>query len=376
MIYLDNNATTMMDPRVLDSMIPYFSTIYGNPSNTNSAAGIKAQNAVTDAMYKIADFFHAPSINDFVITSGATESNNLAISGILQNCVETAPHAIVSCVEHPSILNVCRYWEQKGVKFTYLPVGSNGIVDTAELESAVRPETVLISVMAANNEIGTIQPIAEIAAIAQKHNILFHTDAVQLLYSESIDVQKIPVNMISFSGHKLHGPKGIGGLYMDAKARAKIQPILFGGGQQKNLRSGTLNVPGIIGLAEALEYIKQEQKSSNRHLLELKELFLNTLQSRCTCTLNGDAEKRIPNNLNICIPGILSLALISRLPDICISRGSACSANKSSHVLKEIGLSRQQQDCSVRIGFSKFTTKEEVLSAALSIAAMHEERKQ
>lgn len=380
MIYLDNNATTKIDEEVLKEMLPYFGELYGNPSNNKNWFGKAVDDIVEDSLYRIMDCFNANSINDFVVTSGATEANNLAITGILEADRNHKKHLIVSCIEHPSVLEVCRYWEGKGVECSYLPVNHDGVISLETLKNSIRPETCLISIMSANNEIGTIQPIEEIAEIAKKNDILFHTDATQYLYSKFLDVKKIPVDMISFSSHKLHGPKGMGGLYINAKARKKIHPLILGGGQQRNLRSGTLNVPGIVGMAKAMSLLKMDQGQINNELIRLKNILLHRLSEKHVICINGSVKDRIPNNINMYFPGVSAVALMEKLPDIIFSSGSACSNHSKdgkSHVLKCIGLNDSQIKSSFRLGLSKFTTEEEVISTAdqilLALERMYQE---
>lgn len=366
-IYLDNNATTKLDPEVLKIMLPYFTENYGNPSSRLNVFGRNANVAVENAIYNIVECFEAKSRNDFIFTSGATEANNMAISGVLQNAIKgKMPHIIVSAIEHPSILEVYKYWSFRGVKCTYLPVNREGRIFCENLEESIQPNTCLISIMAANNEIGTIQPLKEIINIAKKHNILVHTDATQYLYNNIINVKELPFNMISFSGHKIHGPKGIGCLYLDSVARERMCPIIFGGGQQNDFRSGTLNVPGIVGLAKALTILKENQKDDNIKIKKLRNLLLKNLKGGEDVYVNGSIEHRLCGNLNLLFPDISALALIGKLPDICISTSSACNSGKGmdSYVLRAIGVEDQGIKSSIRIGLSRFTTKEEIIDTA------------
>ena len=375
MIYLDNNATTKIDEDVLKEMLPYYGQFYGNPSNNMNWFGKAANDIVEDSLYTIMECFNAGSINDFIITSGATEANNFAITGILEAERKAKRHLIVSCIEHPSVLEVCHNWEEKGVECTYIPVDKSGIISLEILKNSIRAETCLISVMSANNEIGTIQPIEEIAQIAEKNNILFHTDATQYLYFNFFNVKRIPIDMISFSSHKLHGPKGIGGLYINSKTRKKIQPIIFGGGQQRNLRSGTLNVPGIVGMAKAMSLLKKEQGRINEKLIRLRNLLLQRLSNKNTLCINGSLEDRIPNNINMYFPGISAIALLEKLPDVIFSTGAACNnyaKKKKNHVLQSIGLNDEQKKSSFRLGLSKYTTEEEIISVTDKITEILE----
>lgn len=368
-IYLDNNATTKIDEEVLKAMLPYMTEIYGNASSVLNSFGQAAAKAVVQSQNILADCFDADSKDDFIFTSGATESNNLAISGVIQAYHKKNPHIIVSTIEHPSILQVCKYWEKHGVTCTYLPVDQLGRVCIGDVEAAIRENTILISVMSANNEIGTIQPIEEIGQIARKNGIFFHTDATQYLYYKIINVRKLPVDLISFSGHKIHGPKGIGALYVNSRVRRKLMPQIRGGGQQKNLRSGTLNVAGIVGLAKAVEILTLCQEETNRTILELRNYFLNELKKNHLLFVNGDLKNRLPNNLNLYFPNVSALQLASNLPNLAFSMGSACSSEKgeSSHVLKEIRLGEIDIRNSLRFGLSKYTTFREIDMAVKSI---------
>lgn len=368
-IYLDNNATTRMDDKVLKAMLPYMTEIYGNASSVLHSLGQTAACAVKQAQETLVECFNATSKNDFIFTSGATESNNLAISGIIQASREKNPHIVVSSIEHPSILQVCKYWEKRGVVCTYLPVDKLGRVSAIDVKNAIREETILISVMGANNEIGTIQPIEEIGEIAKNQEIIFHVDATQYLYYKLIDVQEMPVDLVSFTGHKIHGPKGIGGLYANSGARRKMLPQIRGGGQQNNLRSGTLNVAGIVGLAKAVEILAQHQKEDNERIREMRDLFLNRLQKKHLVVVNGTMEDRLPNNLNLYFPNISALQMMAKLPHLAFSTGSACSSASgiSSHVLKKIMLDDTNIKNSLRFGLSRFTTVYEIEEAVKSI---------
>lgn len=354
-IYLDNNATTKMDDIVFAAMLPYFREEYGNPSSALNVYGHNAMWAVHNAKCLLANSFHALSENDFIFTSGATESNNFALKGIIASAQKKQPHIITSEIEHESILQVCRQLEQKGVSITYLPVGTDGLVKVADVERTITEKTVLISIMSANNEIGTIQPIEEIGMLAMRHHIFFHTDATQYISYRLIDVSKACVDMISFSGHKIYGPKGVGGLYANSKVRHRLQPQLAGGGQQMGLRSGTLNVPGIVGLAKAIELLSVHQVEDNQRILQFRNQLMTFLETEIGAVINGDKEKRLPNNLNFYIPGVTALSIIAKLPELAVSTGSACSSHsgKDSHVLTAIGLNASQLEQSIRIGLSK-----------------------
>ncbi len=366
MIYLDNNATTAMDADVLSAMLPYFVEEYGNASSVLNAYGRHAEEAVNEAVDVLKDIFHASSRRNFIFTSGATEANNLAISGIVQSYQKMSPHIITSGIEHQSVLQVCRFWEMQGVQCTYLEVNSSGIIELQQLREEIRDNTVLISIMAANNEIGTIQPIAEIGELAHSNHILFHTDATQYMYYKIINLREMPIDMLSFSAHKIHGPKGVGVLYANGKARRRLCPILFGGNQQWGIRSGTLNVPGIVGISKAIEILSENQCKDNERIKKLRNQLYELLCDNHLVYINGSCEQRLPNNLNVRFQRVKSLALISRLPELAVSVASACSSGvtSSSHVLKALHLSEDEIHSSVRFGLSKYTTKEEIEYAA------------
>ncbi len=369
MIYLDNNATTAMDADVLSAMLPYFMEEYGNASSVLNAYGRHAEEAVNEAIDVLKDIFHASSRRDFVFTSGATEANNLAISGIVQSYQKIRPHIITSGIEHQSVLQVCRFWEMQGVECTYLEVNSSGIIDLQQLREEIRDNTVLISVMAANNEIGTIQPIAEIGELAHSNHIFFHTDATQYMYYKIINLQEMPIDMLSFSAHKIHGPKGVGVLYANSKARRRLCPILFGGNQQKGIRSGTLNVPGIVGISKAIEILSESQYKDNIRIKKLRDELFELFCNNHSVYLNGSLDQRLPNNLNVRFQDVKSFALISKMPELAISVASAClsGASLSSHVLKALHLSEDEIHSSVRFGLSKYTTEEEIVCTAKMI---------
>lgn len=377
MIYLDNNSTTRVDDSVLLSMMPFFTESYGNPASIKNQYGRDAEKAINDALRNMKYCFNSASINDFIITSGATEANNLAISGIL-NSVNGRKHVITTCIEHPSILNVCKWWEFKGVKCTYLPVNEHGIISVDDVINSITDDTCLISVMAANNEIGTIQPIADVAEVARHHNIFFHTDATQYISYRIIDLNKIPIDMMSVSSHKIHGPKGVGFLYASEHVRNKLTPMIMGGGQQDNLRSGTLNVPGIIGMAKAIEILSHDQDRINENLLRLRSIFLRELSKNVCVYINGSLTERIPNNVNLRFPGVPANALIGSIPELALSTGSACSANRpneTDYVLESIGLATSEIRSSLRIGLSKYTTESEIRLAAKLLSTRVEEMK-
>ncbi len=363
MIYMDNHATTQIDPRVLEVMLPYFTEHYGNPASRQHRFGWVAEEAVEAARNKIAKFLNAEP-NEIIFTSGATESNNLAIKGIAEAYAYKGRHIITVATEHKSVLDSCDHLSKAGFKISYLPVDQYGLVDLNILEREINSDTILISVMYANNEIGTIQNINEIAKISTERNIIFHTDATQAVGKLKIDLKNSQIDLLSFSGHKIYGPKGIGVLYIKNKSpKVKLIPQMDGGGHERGLRSGTLNVPAIVGLAKALELCDQFMDEENKRLSE----FRNKMQTEFLANLenvflNGHPSQRIPNNLNISFLHVEDTALIMALKDIAVSSGSACStANaQGSHVLKALRLSDSRIHSAIRFGLGRFNTAEEV----------------
>ena len=270
LIYLDNNASTMVAPEVLSTMIPYYNKKYGNVSNTLNIRGFQLQKDLFQAADSISSFFNAYSGEDFLFTSGATESNNIVLRSIAENCNVTIPHIITTNIEHASILETCHRLQRKGTEVTYIHSSQNGIIDPDDLKKSIRKNTVLISVMGANNEIGTIQPISEIAKIAHEHNIPFHSDVSQLISSKKIDLKNVPIDFLTFSGHKIHAPIGVGCLYINRECRSLIKPMITGGNQQNGLRSGTINLPGIIALSCAVELLNKNFENYNSYILYLR----------------------------------------------------------------------------------------------------------
>ena len=362
-IFLDGNATTPVDKRVLDSMLPYFSEIYGNPASIDHTFGTKANDAVNNARQTIASIINAKP-EEIIFTSGATEADNLALQGIMQANSDKGKHLITCVTEHPAILETTKMLEKKGFEVTYLPVDKYGIVNLAMLEHSIRSDTVLVSVMAANNEIGTIAPIDKIGEIARSHSVYFHTDAAQAAGHIHIDVEKMNIHCMSISAHKMHGPKGIGALYIRRlNPRVRISPLLFGGGHERGIRPGTLNVPGIVGFAKALQIAKKEMKAEEERFTNWRKNLLEKLSSKCgDIELNGHLENRIPQNVNLFIKGVENKVLINRLEEFAISAGSACSTiqAKESHVIESLGLGNSRSFNSIRIGFSRVTTQDDI----------------
>lgn len=361
MIYLDNAATTRTAPEVVEAMLPYFSEMYGNPSSIYSIAS-KSKEAVTKAREQIANVLGTAAENIY-FTAGGSESDNWALKATFEALKDKGNHIITTKIEHHAILHTCEYLEKQGARVTYLNVDRDGIVDLEELKAAITPETILISVMFANNEIGTIQPIKEIGAIAKEHGILFHTDAVQAFGQVPIKVDEMGIDMLSSSGHKINGPKGIGFLYI--RKGVKIKSFIHGGAQERKRRAGTENVPGIVGYGLAAELADKTMKERTAREIELRDYMIGRLLNEIPfCRLNGDAVKRLPNNVNISFEFIEgeSLLIMLDMKGICASSGSACTSGSldPSHVLLAIGLPHEVAHGSLRLTLSAETTKEDI----------------
>ena len=365
-IYLDHHATTPVDPRVLDEMMPYFTENFGNASSLDHPYGYDASIAVQKSRESIAGAIGA-NMDEIIFTSGATESDNLAIIGAMKKYSDKGDHLITCATEHKAVLDTARHLEGEGKKVTYLPVNEFGEVNLEELKAAITEKTVMISIMAANNEIGTIANLEEIGKIAHENDVLFHTDAAQAVGHIPIDVKKMNIDLMSFSSHKIYGPKGIGALYLRVlKPRVKLDSIMFGGGQERNIRSGTLNVPGIVGFAKAVEISQKEMEKENAKSKRWTDSILKKFQE-AGGKLNGHPEKRLSHNLNVRFDGIESKAIINTVSKkIAISAGSACTTQivEPSHVLLAIGLSEDQTHSSIRVGCGRFNTDEEIEIAA------------
>ena len=365
-IYLDHHATTPVDPRVFETMTPYFTENFGNASSLDHPYGYDASVAVQKARETIANAIGA-NVAEIIFTSGATESDNLALIGVMEKNKEKGNHLITCATEHKAILDTAHHLESLGYKVTFLPVDEFGQINLESLKEAITEQTVLISIMAANNEIGTIADIAEIGKIAHENGVLFHTDAAQAIGHIPIDVQKMNIDLMSFSSHKIYGPKGIGALYVRSLSpRVKIDSIVYGGGQERNIRSGTLNVPGIVGFAKAIEIAQKEMEQENEKFKKWMNIMLAKL-SEAGAKLNGHPEKRLAHNLNVRFDGIESKAIINSVSKkIAISAGSACTTQvvEPSHVLLALGLSEDQTHSSIRVGCGRFNTEEEIKIAA------------
>jgi len=365
-IYLDHHATTPVDPRVLDEMMPYFNENFGNASSLDHPYGYDASVAVQKSRENIAAAIGA-NMDEIVFTSGATESDNLALIGVMKRYSEKGDHLITCATEHKAVLDTARHLESEGFKVTYLPVNEFGEVNLEELKAAITEKTVMISIMAANNEIGTLANLEEIGKIAHENDVLFHTDAAQAVGHIPIEVKKMNIDLMSFSSHKIYGPKGIGALYLRVlKPRVKLDSIMFGGGQERNIRSGTLNVPGIVGFAKAIEISQKEMEKENAKSKRWTDLMLKKFQE-AGGKLNGHPEKRLSHNLNVRFDGIESKAIINTVSKkVAISAGSACTTQvvEPSHVLLAIGLGEDQTHSSIRVGCGRFNTDEEIEIAA------------
>lgn len=361
MIYLDHAATTPVKPEVLEAMLPYFTEHYGNPSSVYKIAQ-RNKKAIDDARAIVAGHLGAQP-NEIFFTSGGTEADNWAIKGIAAALKEKGNHVITTNIEHHAVLHPCQYLEKQGYEVTYLEVNADGLVSAEQVEAAIRPETILITIMYANNEIGTIMPIAEIGAVAKKHGITFHTDAVQAVGQLPIDVRAQNIDLLSLSGHKFYGPKGTGALYI--RRGLKLPPLLHGGGQERSRRAGTENVPGIVGLATALDLAYQDLEAKNAKLKALRDYLIDGIEARIPyCRLNGHREARLPNNVNVSFEFIEgeSLLLLLDMEGIAASSGSACTSGSldPSHVLLALGLPYEQAHGSIRFTLGENNTREEM----------------
>ncbi|HVW28113.1 MAG TPA: aminotransferase class V-fold PLP-dependent enzyme [Polyangiaceae bacterium] len=371
-IYLDAHATTPVDPRVVEAMLPFFSEKFGNAASRTHAYGWSAEAAVELAREIVAAAIGAWSPKEIVFTSGATESNNLALRGVLE-AAPAGSHVVTTAIEHHAVLDPIRHLEHYGYEATVVPVEPNGVVDPARVAAAITPKTVLVSVMTANNEVGTLQPIAEIGRITRERGVFFHTDAAQAIGRVAIDVDRMGIDLLSLSAHKIYGPKGTGALYVRSRGpRVRLVAQMDGGGHERGMRSGTLNVPGIVGLSKACELLSQESRAENERLRTLRDRLYAALRASLDgVELNGDAEQRLGGNLNVSIAGVPSDTLIGALPEIAISSGSACTSAslEPSYVLRAMGASDERARSSLRFGIGRFTTEAQVDRAAELIAA-------
>ena len=365
-VYLDYQATTPMDPRVLDAMMPFFTEKFGNPHSRNHHHGWEAEEAVEHARKQVADLIGADE-REIVFTSGATESNNLAISGVAHFYKDRKNHIVTLVTEHKCVLDTCRHLEMQGFKVTYLPVKKDGLVDLEVLKNAITDKTVVVSVMGAHNEIGVLQPLKEIGEICRSRGVFFHTDCAQAFGKIPLDVNEMKIDLMSISGHKIYGPKGIGALYVRRKPRIRLVPLIHGGGQERGFRSGTLPAPLCVGLGTAAEIAKREMASDAERIQKLRDRFYKRITDRLPeVYLNGDLKQRLASNLNLSFAYVEGEGLMMGIKDLSVSSGSACTSAslEPSYVLRALGVEEDLAHTSLRIGFGRFTTEDEVDYAA------------
>ena len=362
-IYLDYHATTPVDPEVLKAMLPYFTDVFGNAASRSHEFGWTAEAAVEKARSQIAHLIGA-SEKEIVFTSGATESNNLALTGIAEMYKEKGNHIITSSIEHKAVLDTCHFLEQKGFEVTYLPVDQYGRVSPEEVRNAITPKTILVSIMTANNEIGTINPVAEIGKVCKEKGVFFHTDAVQAAGKIPLDVNQMGIDLLSLSAHKIYGPKGVGALYVRRKnPRVRLSPLIHGGGHERGMRSGTLNVTGVIGMGKACELAEKNMAEESARLKKMRDRFWAAIQEQLDeVFLNGHPIERLPNNLNVSFAFVEGESMMMGMKEIAVSSGSACTSSslEPSYVLKSIGVGEDLAHTSIRFSLGRFTTDEEI----------------
>jgi cysteine desulfurase len=362
-IYMDNHATSPLDPRVLEAMMPYLTGIFGNAASRNHSFGWEAEGAVEKAREQVAKLIGATA-KEIIFTSGSTESNNLALKGIAEMYRERGNHIITQVTEHKAVLDTCKRLEKSGYRVTYLPVKADGLVDLEDLKRAFDDKTILVSIMFANNEIGVVQPVAEIGKLCRERNVIFHTDAVQAVGKIPVDVNSMNIDVLSLTAHKLYGPKGVGALYVRRRnPRVQISEQINGGGHERGMRSGTLNVPGIVGLGKACELAGQEMAAEGERLSKLRDKLKTKLESSLDYIhVNGSMEHRLPNNLNISFVYVEGESLLMGINDVAVSSGSACTSAtlEPSYVLKALGLGDDVAHSSIRFGLGRFNSEAEV----------------
>ncbi len=370
-IYLDNNSTTPVDSAVLNAMLPFFTAMFGNPSNTAHDYGLKAADAVEYARVQVASLIGCKA-KEVVFTSGATESNNLAILGAVRANRRNGDHVVTTLIEHKAVLYPCKQLEREGIKVTYLAVDGKGRIDAEQVADAITEQTVLVSVMAANNEVGTLQPVREIGCLCKERGVLFHSDAVQALGRIPVDVEELGLDLLSISAHKMYGPKGVGALYVRSQnPSVRLDPIVFGGGQEGGLRSGTVAVPNVVGLGAACELAAKNLPTAPPRLRALRDRLLSQLLSAIPgAIVHGEQTDTLPGLLNIGFPEVDGDALIHCLKGVAVSQGSSCSAGsfEPSHVLRALGVSDELARASLRFGVGRFTTEEEIDQAVDIVA--------
>jgi cysteine desulfurase len=361
---MDYHATTPADPRVVETMLPYFTEKFGNAASRNHAFGWTAEEAVSIAREQVARLVGAKNPKEIVFTSGATESDNLAIKGVAEFYKDKGNHIITTTIEHKAVLDTCKRLEKEGFEVTYLPVGKDGLVDPNDVKNALTDKTILVSVMLANNEVGTVQPLEEIGALTRARGVLFHSDAVQGLGKVPFDVERMNLDLVSITAHKMYGPKGVGALYVRrSKPRVRITAMLDGGGHEFGMRSGTLNVPAIVGFGKAAQILVEEGAAESERIAKQRDRLLNRLESQLDeLKINGHREKRLPGNLNISFAFVEGEALLMAIKDVACSSGSACTSAslEPSYVLHAMGIGDDLAHSSIRFGLGRFTTDEEV----------------
>ena len=368
-IYLDYQATTPTDPRVVEAMLPYFTEKFGNPHSRNHSFGWEAEDAVEVARGQIAKIIGA-SAKEIIFTSGATESNNLALKGVMKFYGKKKPHLITVVTEHKCVLDSARHLEQEGYKVTYLGVKDNGLIDLEELKAAITDETALVSVMGVNNEIGVIQPLKEIGEICRERKVFFHTDCAQAVGKIDLDVDDMKIDLMSISGHKIYGPKGVGALYVRRRPRVRVIAQITGGGQERGMRSGTLPTPLIVGLGKACDILTNEMAEENARIEKLRDYTLQRFRDRLEdIYVNGDEHERVCGNLNISFAYVEGESLLMDIKNIAVSSGSACTSAslEPSYVLRALGVDEELAHTSLRIGIGRYTTKEELDEAVDAI---------
>lgn len=361
-LYLDMQATSPVDPRVLDTMLPYYLSRFGNPHSRTHLYGWESDQAVESARAHVADLIGA-SAKEIIFTSGATESNNISVKGVLHFYKDKKRHVITTQTEHKCVLDSCRHLQQEGFEVTYLPVELDGLVDLDKLRAAIRPDTGLVSVMMVNNEIGVVQPVEEIGKICKEFNVPFHTDAAQALGKIPIDVDKMNISLMSLSGHKIYGPKGIGALYMRRRPRIRVEPQMSGGGQERGIRSGTVPTPLVVGFGAACEIAKKEMEYDDKRIKALQERLLNGIRDKVDGVIvNGSLERRYAGNLNLSFAYVEGESLLMGLKEVAVSSGSACTSAslEPSYVLRALGVEEDMAHTSIRYGIGRFTTEEEI----------------
>ena len=370
-IYFDYQATTPLDPRVLEKMLPYFGEVFGNPHSRNHSYGWEAEEAVEVARENVAKLINA-NPKEIIFTSGATESNNLAIKGVADFYGDKKTH-IISCVtEHKCVLESCRHLSEKNFDVTYLKVGEDGLINLNDLEAAITDNTLLVSIMGVHNEIGVIQPLEEIGQICRKNNVFFHSDCAQAIGKIDIDVNEMNIDLMSISGHKIYGPKGIGALYVRRKPRVRIAAMMSGGGQERGMRSGTLSPALCVGLGEACRIYSNEMHEENKKLRKLSKMFLDGIRSECAeIFVNGSELQRVPGNLNLSFAYVEGESLMMGIKNLAVSSGSACTSAslEPSYVLKALGVEEELAHTSLRIGIGRFTSENDIKTAVGNIVS-------